>query len=110
MIFGNRYIEFYLESVASAENVSLLYHLSGKAKTVRDSESHLYSEVRRPVDLLFRKAEAHGMSEPLCLERARSAYHQRYGEATLVDPAEFPHKGQIAYGYFTSFAQRGGGK
>jgi len=30
--------------VASAENVSLLYHLSGKAKTVRDSESHLYSE------------------------------------------------------------------
>jgi len=39
-----RYIEFYLESVASAENISLLYHLSGKAKTVRDSESHLYSE------------------------------------------------------------------
>lgn len=46
VIFGTRYIEFYLESVASAENISLLYHLSGKAKTVRDSESHLYSEVR----------------------------------------------------------------
>jgi sister-chromatid-cohesion protein PDS5 len=56
MIFGTRYIEFYLESVASAENISLLYHLSGKAKTVRDSESHLYSEVRWPV--YFRKAEA----------------------------------------------------
>ncbi|KAN0111727.1 Armadillo-type fold [Russula decolorans] len=39
-----KYIDFYLLSVASAENVSLLYHLSGKAKTVRDSESHLYSE------------------------------------------------------------------
>ncbi|KAH9990948.1 armadillo-type protein [Russula compacta] len=39
-----KYIDFYLGSVASAENVSLLYHLSGKAKTVRDSESHLYSE------------------------------------------------------------------
>ncbi|KAF8491907.1 armadillo-type protein [Russula emetica] len=39
-----KYIDFYLASVASAENVSLLYHLSGKAKTVRDSESHLYSE------------------------------------------------------------------
>jgi len=39
-----KYIEFYLESVVSAENISLLYHLSGKAKTVRDSESHLYSE------------------------------------------------------------------
>jgi len=42
-----RYIDFYLGSVASAENVSLLYYLSGKAKTVRDSESHLYSEVRK---------------------------------------------------------------
>ncbi|KAI0264684.1 armadillo-type protein [Gloeopeniophorella convolvens] len=39
-----KYIDFYLESVASAENVSLLFHLAGKAKTVRDSESHLYSE------------------------------------------------------------------
>ncbi|KAI9511424.1 armadillo-type protein [Russula earlei] len=39
-----KYIDFFLGSVASAENVSLLYHLSGKAKTVRDSESHLYSE------------------------------------------------------------------
>ena len=107
MIFGTRYIEFYLESVASAENISLLYHLSGKAKTVRDSESHLYSEVRWTVYL--RKAEAQGMSEPLCSERARSAYYQRYGEATLMDPAELPHEGQITYGYLTSFAQRGGG-
>ncbi|KAI0305166.1 hypothetical protein B0F90DRAFT_1808987 [Multifurca ochricompacta] len=39
-----KYIDFYFESVASAENISLLYHLSGKTKTVRDSESHLYSE------------------------------------------------------------------
>ena len=45
-----RYIDFYLASVASAENVSLLYHLSGTAKTVRDSESHLYSEVRKSSD------------------------------------------------------------
>jgi hypothetical protein len=88
--------------VASAENISLLYHLSGKAKTVRDSESHLYSEVRQPV--YFHKAEAQGMSEPLCFERARSAYHQRYGEATPMDPAEFPHEGQITYGYLTSLA------
>jgi len=39
-----KYIDFYLGTVASSENVSLLYHLAGKAKTVRDSESHLYSE------------------------------------------------------------------
>jgi len=39
-----KYIEFYLELVASAENISLLYHLAMKAKTVRDAESHTYSE------------------------------------------------------------------
>jgi sister-chromatid-cohesion protein PDS5 len=39
-----KYIEFYLDSVASAEKISLLYDLSGKAKTVRDSGSHLYSK------------------------------------------------------------------
>jgi len=50
--FDFRYIDFYLASVASAENVSLLYHLSGKAKTVRDSESHLYSEVCNFLDSL----------------------------------------------------------
>lgn len=49
-LLDDRYIEFYLASVASAENISLLYHLSGKAKTVRDSESHLYSEVRKSLD------------------------------------------------------------
>ncbi|OBZ77502.1 Sister chromatid cohesion protein pds5 [Grifola frondosa] len=39
-----KYIEFYLDLVASAENVALLYHLAMKAKTVRDAESHVYSE------------------------------------------------------------------
>ena len=51
--FDVRYIDFYLASVASAENVSLLYHLSGKAKTVRDSESHLYSEVSKSPDSFY---------------------------------------------------------
>ncbi|CAL1708691.1 unnamed protein product [Somion occarium] len=39
-----KYIEFFLELVASADNVSLLFHLAVKLKTVRDSESHAYSE------------------------------------------------------------------
>ncbi|KAI0371302.1 hypothetical protein BV20DRAFT_1120710 [Pilatotrama ljubarskyi] len=39
-----KYIQFYLDLVASNENVSLLYHLALKAKTVRDAESHVYSE------------------------------------------------------------------
>jgi len=42
----NRYIEFYLDLIASSDNVSLLYHLAMKAKTVRDAQSHTYSEVR----------------------------------------------------------------
>ncbi|KAI0336697.1 hypothetical protein GY45DRAFT_1315302 [Cubamyces sp. BRFM 1775] len=39
-----KYIQFYLDLVASNENVSLLYHIALKAKTVRDAESHVYSE------------------------------------------------------------------
>ncbi|KAJ3482805.1 hypothetical protein NLI96_g6741 [Meripilus lineatus] len=39
-----KYIEFYLELVATQENLPLLYHLALKAKTVRDAESHAHSE------------------------------------------------------------------
>lgn len=42
----HRYIDFYLDLIASSDNVSLLYHLAMKAKTVRDGQSHTYSEVR----------------------------------------------------------------
>ena len=40
-----RYIKFYLDLIATADTVSLLYHLATKTKTVRDAESHAYSEV-----------------------------------------------------------------
>ncbi|TFK49359.1 hypothetical protein OE88DRAFT_1646400 [Heliocybe sulcata] len=39
-----RYIELYLELVSSRDNISLLYHLSMKAKTVRDADSTAHSE------------------------------------------------------------------
>ncbi|GLB39171.1 putative cohesin-associated protein pds5 [Lyophyllum shimeji] len=39
-----KYIQFYVELVASPDNVSLLYHLALKMKSVRDSESHTYTE------------------------------------------------------------------
>ncbi|KAF5318692.1 hypothetical protein D9619_010650 [Psilocybe cf. subviscida] len=38
------YIHFYLDLIASADNVSFLYHLAQKGKTVRDPESHSASE------------------------------------------------------------------
>ncbi|RDB27480.1 Sister chromatid cohesion protein pds5 [Hypsizygus marmoreus] len=39
-----KYIQFYLSLVATSETVSLLYHLAMKGKTVRDAESHTYTE------------------------------------------------------------------
>ncbi|KAI0047729.1 cohesin-associated protein Pds5 [Auriscalpium vulgare] len=39
-----KYIDYYLELIASSENIALLYHIAGKAKTVRDSESPAHSE------------------------------------------------------------------
>ncbi|KAG5654557.1 hypothetical protein H0H81_000082 [Sphagnurus paluster] len=39
-----KYIQFYIDTVATSENVSLLYHLAMKGKSVRDSESHTYTE------------------------------------------------------------------
>jgi hypothetical protein len=42
----SRYIEFYLDCVANMENISFLFHLASKLKTVRDSESQGHSEAR----------------------------------------------------------------
>ncbi|EIW55568.1 uncharacterized protein TRAVEDRAFT_73422 [Trametes versicolor FP-101664 SS1] len=39
-----KYIQFYLDLVASNENVSLLYHLALKSKTVRDAETQAFSD------------------------------------------------------------------
>jgi len=38
------YVQFYLDLIASSENISLLYYLAQKGKTVRDPESHSSSE------------------------------------------------------------------
>ena len=49
---SRRYLDFYLDLVATSDNISLLYHLAMKAKTVRDAESHTYSEVSlAPINL-----------------------------------------------------------
>ncbi|KAF5383320.1 hypothetical protein D9615_004981 [Tricholomella constricta] len=40
----SKYIQFYIDLVATSENVSLLFHLALKGKSVRDSESHAYTE------------------------------------------------------------------
>lgn len=37
LISNFRHIEFFLDSVANRDNVSLLYHIASKIKTVRDT-------------------------------------------------------------------------
>jgi hypothetical protein len=46
-----RYVQFYLDQIATSETVSLLYHLAMKGKTVRDAESHTHTEAGRKQDL-----------------------------------------------------------
>ncbi|KAG6901443.1 hypothetical protein C0995_011956 [Termitomyces sp. Mi166 len=41
-----KYLQFYIELIATSENISLLFYLAQKGKTVRDAESHTYTEVR----------------------------------------------------------------
>ncbi|KAI0790526.1 armadillo-type protein [Abortiporus biennis] len=62
-----KYISFFLEQVASADNISLLFHLAMKTKTVRDAESHAYSENLYAASelaqhLIRTRAKAHGWS------------------------------------------------
>ncbi|OCH91293.1 hypothetical protein OBBRIDRAFT_792457 [Obba rivulosa] len=62
-----KYIDFFLDLVATAENIALLYHLAMKAKTVRDAESHTFSENLYAVSELAQhlikvRAKAHSWS------------------------------------------------
>ncbi|KAH8116096.1 armadillo-type protein [Phellopilus nigrolimitatus] len=49
-----KYIRLYLSLIATADNVSLLYNLAQKCKTVRDAQSHVYSEVGLELRIIMR--------------------------------------------------------
>jgi len=57
-----------MSTVATADNISLIFHLAEKVKTVRDVESDQYSEVwatsERLLDELTNRSSVH-----ICLER-----------------------------------------
>lgn len=74
-IQSHRYIEFYLELVASPDNIPLLFYLAQKAKTVRDIESHLYSEVRQFLMSCFSTHPQ--IAELVRDERSGTAPHQK---------------------------------
>lgn len=59
-----KYVQFYLELMATQDNISLLYHLAMKGKTVRDPEGHTFSEnlyiiCELAQDLIKTRAHAH---------------------------------------------------
>ncbi|TDL19619.1 ARM repeat-containing protein [Rickenella mellea] len=62
-----KYINFYLDLIATADNLPLLYHLAMKAKTVRDAESNtssenLYVTSELAQELIKRRTKQHGWS------------------------------------------------
>ena len=74
-----------------SDNVALLYHLAMKAKTVRDSESHTYSEVQRFFTrLLHMLIFAESRTSIRCRLRPRADQGPR--ARSLVDPSEPPGK------------------
>ncbi|RXW15368.1 hypothetical protein EST38_g10488 [Candolleomyces aberdarensis] len=55
-----KYLQLYLDLIATQDNVSLLHHLALKAKTVRDAESHsenLYITAELAQELIKKKAQ-----------------------------------------------------
>ena len=60
-------MQFFLDLVATADNIGLLYHIAMKAKTVRDAESHVYSEVDHPDHCIWLQPTHNDLLEPVCL-------------------------------------------
>jgi hypothetical protein len=105
----HRYIDFYLDLIASSDNVSLLYHLAMKAKTVRDGQSHTYSEVRVGVVYGVSGIMIVLLLEPLCYERAHARAYQGPRTSTFLEFAELSGKGKTTFGYSPCTAKSGGG-
>ncbi|THV07080.1 hypothetical protein K435DRAFT_772803 [Dendrothele bispora CBS 962.96] len=64
-----KYVQFYLDLVLNNENLSLLYHLASKGKTVRDSEGQTFSEnlyvmCELAQELIKNRAQQHSWNIP----------------------------------------------
>lgn len=71
VIFYDRYIEFYLETMANSENISLIYYIAALLKTVRFSNLHETNEVRITVEFVWFRNEGSMELETnvLCVNR-----------------------------------------
>ena len=104
----SRYIRFYLSIIATEDNIPLLYHLAAKAKTVRDAESHTYSEVR--LISILSAFVINNLVEPLRVERTCSGIDQGPRTGAELEYYKLSWEGQNACGYFPWFAKPRGGE
>jgi len=100
--FADSYIHFYLDLMASSDNISLLYHIANKGKTVRDSE-HTYTEVR--IFLVSCFLEIWPITkEFLHRMRARTIPNKSSRKSSFVAASKLSRESQITVGHSYSVA------
>ena len=99
-IHYNRYIKLYMTTVATADNISLIFHLAEKVKTVRDAESDRYSEVWATSKWLLGGLKNRS-SAYICLERSITEDDTDICQMAVLDADQHPHgKDQASLRYF----------
>jgi len=76
--------------VATADNISLIFHLAEKVKTVRDAESDQYSEVWMTLKRLLGRL-MHFFSARICLERFITEDDPVVCQVAVLDTNQHPH-------------------
>lgn len=90
-----------MTTVATADNISLIFHLAEKVKTVRDTESDQYSEVRGTSKWLLSEL-INRSSACICLERFITEDDTVICQMALLDADQHPHgKDQASFRYFS---------
>ena len=101
------YVQFYLDLMATSENISLLYFLSFKGKSVRDSESHAGSEVRWSQSTSSSSCSLIRHVELLCHVWDGANPDQRTRAGTLMVAFNLSGKNTITFRHPQAFTHRG---
>jgi len=92
--------------VATADNISLIFHLAEKVKTVRDAESDQYSEVYITLKRLLGQLTRF-FSARICLERFIPEDDPVVCQVAVLDVDQHPHgEDQTSLRYFPPFTGR----
>ena len=102
----NRYIQFFLDLVATSDNIALLYHIALKSKTVRDAESHSYSEVGGDLTFFFICFHANKTTiEPIYVRGVGAVHHQSSREGTLLESRNVAGQSSVATRHLATATQ-----